>query len=242
MKKAKHICVLFFFFSVFYLPGNSQVIKDAASHVLFHGVVMDALTLTPVDNSQILINRTLRSVTGKSGKFSFYVNKKDTVVFTSMGYKPATMIISDTLSKNEFIAGIYLSNDTLEIPEVVILPRYTNIRSEILNAKSKVPSTMANARYNLALSAYQARNSQGRMDDPASNYAYLHQRQKIEAMEKGGIPSDQIAGINPLILIPGLYMLIHGMPEKPSPMRSEISSYEIDQINRAYLRLLEKEK
>jgi hypothetical protein len=203
---------------------------------------MDALTLTPVDNSQILINRVFSSVTGKSGRFSFYVNKKDTVIFRSMGYKPATMVISDTLSNNEFMAGIYLNNDTLEIPEVVILPRYSNIRAEILNARSKVPSTMDNARYNLALSAYQARTTQGQMNDPASNYSYIHKQQKIQAMEKGGIPSDQIAGINPLILLPGLYMLIHGVPEKPTPMRSELSSYEIDQINRAYLQMLENSK
>jgi len=37
-------------------------------------------------------------------------------------------------------------------------------------------------------------------------------------------------------------MLIHGLPEKPSPMRSELSNYEIDQINRAYLQMLENSK
>ncbi len=243
MKREYRIFALFFCLLVYILPAKGQVIQDTTKHILFHGVVMDALTLTPVENSKIVINRSFSSVTGRNGNFSFLVNKKDTVVFSSMGYKPATMIISDTLSNNDFMAGIYLNNDTLEIPEVVILPRYTNIRSEILNAKSKMPSTMANARYNVALSAYQARTSQGRLDDPASNYSYIHQRQKIQAEEKGGIPSDQIAGINPLILIPGLYMLIHGVPEKPSPMRQrELSNYEIDQINKAYLRMLENSK
>ena len=242
MKREVRIFFLIFCLSVMVLPGKGQIVQDSTHKILFHGVVMDALTLKPVENSQIAINRVFSSVTGKTGRFSFYVNKKDTVVFKSMGYKPATMIISDTLSNNEFIAGIYLNNDTIEIPEVVILPRYSNLRSEILNAKSKVPSTMANARYNVALSAYQARNTQGQLNDPASNYSYIHQRQKIQAEEKGGIPSDQIAGVNPLILLPGLYMLIHGVPEKPTPMRSELSNYEIDQINRAYLQLIENRK
>ncbi len=236
--------LLLFIFLLTLFTGNSygQSNQDTTSSILFHGLVMDALTLTPIQKTQIAINGSFSSVSDQDGKFSFYVRKNDTVVFNSLGYKPARMLISDTLKSNDFIAGIYLSSDTLEIAEVVILPRNVNLRSEIINSKSKVPSTMANARYNVAVSAYQAKTSQGNLDDPTSHYSYISNKQKITAFEKGGIPSDQIAGLNPLILIPAAYLLIHGLPPRPAPMRSDLTQNEIDQINRKYLQLLEQRK
>ena len=70
-----------------------------------------------------MINRNFSSVSDKDGTFAFYVHPNDTVVFKSLGYKPATMIISDTLIGREYIAGIYLKSDTVSIGEVVIIPR-----------------------------------------------------------------------------------------------------------------------
>ena len=42
------------------------------------------------------------------------------------------------------------------------------------------------------------------------NYAVISQKQKIDAFEKGGIPSDKIVGLNALLLIPAAaYMLLN---------------------------------
>ena len=188
---------------------------------------MDATTLSPIANSQIMINRVFSSVSGNDGTFAFYVNRNDTVVFKSLGYKSTILYVSDTLTGREFIAGIYMNSDTLSIGEVVIIPRFTNLKSEILNARSKTPATLDNARYNVAISAYQGRNSQNKLGDPAYNYALLSQKQKINAFEKGGIPSDQILGINPLLLIPAAYLLLHGLPEKPAPLNSQLTDQEV---------------
>jgi hypothetical protein len=243
MNLSRRIFLLIISIIMFACAGSGQVKQDSTSRILFHGIVMDAGSLTPIGNSQIIINRAFSSVSGQNGNFSFYVNRNDTVVFKSLGYKPAIMLISDTLTQHDFIAGIYLNSDTLAIPEVIILPRYTSIKSEILNSKSKVPEEMENARYNVAISAYQAKTTQGNLTDPASNYSYLHQQQKIDAFEKGGIPSDRIVGLNPLLLIPGVaYLLIQGLPEKPPPLRSDLAQSELDQLNKRYLETLEKRK
>ena len=62
-------------------------------------------------------------------------------------------------------------------------------------------------------------------------------RQKVDAYERGGIPSDKIAGISPLMLIPAAYLLIHGLPEKPAAYGAEtIQQDELDQIQKKYLR------
>lgn len=229
-----------FFFLVFSIcivveTGLSQGKENAGIRILFHGIVMDANTLSPLANSQITINKAFYSVTGNEGTFAFYVNRNDTVVFKRLGYKPGILLIGDTLTSHEFIAGIYLTGDTLSIGEVIIVPRLINLKSEIFNAKSKTPSIMENARYNVAVSAYQGRNSQNRLGNPATNYEILRQKQKIDAYERGGIPSDKMVGISPLLLLPAAYLLIHGLPEKPEPMIPQLTDKEVDQINKKYL-------
>ena len=94
---------------------------NAGNALLFHGIVMDADTRTPLAGSQIIINRNFSSVSGNDGKFAFYVNRLDTVKFSMLGYKSATLYISDTLRGNEFIAGIYMHTDTLPIGEITPL-------------------------------------------------------------------------------------------------------------------------
>jgi len=231
-------------FSVFIILNSvfSQERGDSDIRILFHGLVMDANTLVPVANSQILINRAFSSVSGYDGTFAFYVFKNDTVIFKSLGYKSTVLYVNDTLSGREFIAGIFLNSDTLSIGEVVIFPRITNLKSEIMNAPGKTPSTMENARYNVAISAYQGRNSQNKLGDPAINYELLRQKQKTDAYERGGIPSDRILGLSPLLLIPAAYLLIHGLPEKPAALKPQISDQEVNQIHKKYLETVKQKK
>jgi hypothetical protein len=203
---------------------------------------MDASTLSPLTNSQVMINNVFNSVSNSDGTFSFIVHRNDSILFRHLGYKPSLLFVSDTLPGREFIAGIFMNSDTVSIGEVIIVPRYTNLKSDIFYAPSKVPSIMDNARYNVAISAYQGRTTQGKLGDPAANYDLLRQRQKVDAYEKGGIPSDMIAGINPLLLLPAAYLLIHGMPEKPPPLEQKLTKQDLDQIQKKYLETLKQQK
>jgi hypothetical protein len=203
---------------------------------------MDASTLSPLTNSQVMINNVFNSVSNSDGTFSFIVHRNDSILFRHLGYKPSLLFVSDTLPGREYVAGIFMNSDTVSIGEVVIVPRFTNLKSDILYAPSKVPSIMDNARYNVAISAYQGRTTQGKLGDPAANYDLLRQKQKVDAYEKGGIPSDMIAGINPLLLLPAAYLLIHGMPEKPPPLEQKLTMQELDQIQKKYFETLKQQK
>jgi hypothetical protein len=134
-------------------PGISQVKQNQDDHqkILFRGIVMDASTLAPISNSQILINSLFSSLSREDGSFSFYVNLNDTVLFRSLGYKPALLSISDTLRGREYLTGVYMSTDTVAIAEVVIMPGYSNLKSDIINAKSEISPDLENARYNVAI-------------------------------------------------------------------------------------------
>ena len=105
-----------------------------------------------------------------------------------------------------------MKNDTIGIGEVIIMPKFSNLKSEILNAPVTRPQEMENAKYNIAISTYLGKTTTGKLGDPASNYNFIRQQQKTEALEKGGIPSDKIAALSPFMLIPAAYLIIHGFP------------------------------
>jgi hypothetical protein len=236
--------IFLFIILLFYLIQSSfcQETDSSGVRILFRGIVLDSKTLSPISNSQVLINRAFKSVINTDGTFAFFVNRNDSVVFRHLGYKPSLLFVSDTLAGKEFVAGIYMNSDTVSIGEVVIIPRFRNLKSEIMNAPSKVPSTMDNARYNVAVSAYAGRTTQGKLGDPATNYDMIRNKQKVDAYEKGGIPSDMIAGINPLLLLPAAYLIVHGLPEKPTPMEQKLTDHELDQIHQKYLEILKQQK
>lgn len=131
-----------------------------------------------------------------------------------------------------------MKTDTLSIGEVIIMPRYPYLRSDILKAPVESNPEMENAKYNLAISAYQGKIAISTLGDPASNYAVLHQKQSIDAYEKGGIPSERMVGLSPFSLIGVVYLLVKGFPEKPAPMKSTLTRQELDQIHKKYLETL----
>jgi hypothetical protein len=230
--------IRFLIFSVFVMlnPVFSQDKVNSDEKILFQGIVMDASSLMPIPNSQISINRAFSSVGGDNGTFAFFVNRKDTVLFRRMGYKSTTMFVSDTLTGRTFMAGIYMNSDTLAIGEVVILPKFSNLKSEIMNAKSNTPATFDNARYNVAVSAYAGKTTTGSLGTPSDNYALLKQQQKTAAYERGSIvPSDRMVSLNPFMIIPAVYMLAKGLPQRAAPFRPVITKEELDQLNKKYL-------
>jgi hypothetical protein len=220
--------------------GFSQAGKPSNSKIIFNGIVRDASTLEPLPNSQIMINRSFASVSNEDGTFVIRVSRRDTVTFSLLGYQPALFYVGDTLPGSEFMAGVYMKTDTLSIGEVIIMPRFPFLRSDILKTTPESDPEMDNAKYNIAVSAYQGRVALSQLGDPSSNYSVLQQKQRIAAYEKGGIPSDRMVGLSPLLLIPAIYLLMNGFPEKEAPMKSNLTRQELEQINKKFLETLNK--
>jgi len=219
---------------------NGQVLKDAGSGILFQGAVFDAGTLRALAGSQIIINSKYNSVTDGEGRFAFHVLRGDTVLFTRVGYKPARLTISDTLSGTEFVAGVYMQTDTLEIEEVVIIPRYSSLRSEMFTSRPESDIKIENAKYNLEVSSYQGRIGTSQLGDPAMNYEVLRQQHRSNASTKGQIPSDRIVGLSPFMIIPVAYLLMNGLPERPSPLKPQLTEQEVARIHKIYIETIRK--
>ena len=71
----------------------------------------------------------------------------------------------------------------------------------------------------------------------------LNQKQKIDAFEKGGIPSNNMVGLNALLLIPAAaYLFLHGLPANAPPMKPELTENDIAQIHKKYLETMKQRK
>ena len=233
----KKIRLILFMILIYSYCGFGQSVNFQENKIIFSGIVRDATTLVPLPNSQININRSFVAVSDEEGAFSISVNRRDTVAFSILGYRPAYFFVSDTLTGRDFITGVYMKTDTLSIGEVIIIPRIQSLKYDIFKTPGTSPE-MENAKYNMAVSAYQGRMAMSKLGDPESNYAVIHQKNLRNAAEKGTIPSDRMVGLSPFMLVGVAYLLINGLPEKPAPMRSSLSRQELDQIHKKYLERL----
>jgi hypothetical protein len=240
MKKRIILIFLMAFFSTCICLSQNGM--EGKRSILFRGIVLDASSQTSLAGSQILINRSLSALSGQDGTFSFYANKKDTVVFSMMGYKPASLIVSDTVLAAEFLTGVYLQTDTIFIGEVIIVPKLPNLKAEMMNARITTDTKLENARSNISIATYQGKTGQAKLGDPSLSYEMMRQKQKIDAIERGGIPSDKMVALSPLLLIPAAYLLLHGIPEPPPPPKQEISSKDMDELTKRYLEIVRNKK
>ncbi len=206
--------------------------------ILFHGVIFDADTRQPLPDAHYLIRGRTAGATDSRGMFSLYARWNDTITFTCIGYAAYSMTVQDTLHAREYTAGIYLTGDTTMIPAVVVIPRLGNIRAEIMAERPGPSQEMINATNNLRMAVYQGLTNAPELGDPAVNYELLRQKQRLDAYEKGQIPSEHMVGLSPFMLIPLIYSIAAGPPETPDPPAPHISSRDMDYLRHVHDSLL----
>jgi hypothetical protein len=208
--------------------------------MLFHGVILDADTREPLTGAHFTVKNRSAGAADSRGMFSFYARHNDTVTFTSVGYRTLIITVADTLRAREYVAAIWLSTDTLMIPAVVVMPRLGNIKAAIMSEPPAANQELINATNNLKVAAWQGITSASRQVDPASNYELLRQQQRIDAYEKGGIPSSQMVALSPFSIIPLIYILAKGLPEDPEPPKPYISVRELEKLRTMHDSILYK--
>jgi len=123
MKKSLYIM---FTLLIIQLSGNSLQAQDQDANsrlVQFSGITITADSLNPVPYTKILDIISHRGTTSDvNGYFSFVAHKKDTVVFTALGFKPATFIIPDTITKQKYSLIQLMTSDTLTLAAAYIFP------------------------------------------------------------------------------------------------------------------------
>jgi hypothetical protein len=121
----KGLCFLLFIF-IIQLTGKALQAQDQEENtdlVQFSGITLTADSLNPVPYTKILDICNRRGTTSDvNGYFSFVAHKKDTVVFTAIGFKAVSFIIPDSITKQKYSLIQLMTSDTLTLAAAYIFP------------------------------------------------------------------------------------------------------------------------
>jgi hypothetical protein len=136
MKKNLLLFLSAFFLISFTAKAQFETFKDSV--VQLYGVVMTADSLKGIPAVSVEIKGTTRgTITNDQGVFSIVVLKGDQVKFTSVGFKPKTVIIPKNLDGNQQSIIQLMVEDTIYLPATIIKrrPSREEFEREFLNTK-----------------------------------------------------------------------------------------------------------
>jgi hypothetical protein len=176
------------------LPFCTLYAQKKNDLIQFYGRLYNEL-IEPLPYAHVLVlNNSRGTITDPNGKFSFVVQKNDTIMFSSLGYKRKIMVIPDTLSEPYLHRDIFLETDTFMIQEVEVYPwkNYEEFKQAFVNLK--LPDNDAErARKNIALIKTQIILDDN--PDPGANFQYVLQQQYDESFRQGRYPSYQLFNV-----------------------------------------------
>jgi hypothetical protein len=117
----------FALFGLFALQANAQLIPYAKNDSLIQlsGLVLTEMNgeLLPVPFATVYLPQKQRGTyTNYRGFFSIVVHKGEKVRFTCIGFDQTTTTIPDTLTQDRYSVVQLITQDTINLPEIVIMP------------------------------------------------------------------------------------------------------------------------
>jgi hypothetical protein len=189
---------LLFFWGIFFGVCFSSYAQESQKNLIqFSGVVVTADSLKPIPYVNVIIHNTWRgTVTDYFGFFSFVARMKDTIEFSSLGYKKSTFIIPDTLKSNRYSLIQMMFSDTVMLQEAVIYPWPTKEQFKDAFMNLRIPDDdYERARKNLEQSEMQAMYETMPMDG-SMNYRNQMQQQSYGLYYAGQLPPNNL--LNPI--------------------------------------------
>ncbi|MBD5389570.1 carboxypeptidase-like regulatory domain-containing protein [bacterium] len=161
--------------------------------IQFSGVLVDAKDLTPLPYATIQIEGTNRgAISNINGFFTFAAMIGDRIVFTSVGYRPVSLYLSDTLSEDRYSVVQSMVQDTIMLTETVIYPWPSKEKFREAFVNLELPETDADIlRKNFTLAAMRELAKAGKMD-AGMNYRDLAQHQVDKLYYQGQIAPNNL--------------------------------------------------
>jgi hypothetical protein len=160
---------------LFTVPFCVQAQERHSDLIQFSGITITGDSLNPVPYTKITIRNTNKGTTSDIfGFFSFVAHKEDTILFNAMGFKPASFIIPDTITKYRYSLIQLMTVDTLTLSEAFIFPwpTYEDFKQAFVNLK--VPDDdLERARKNLEANYIQMRVDNYPMDSRMNYNNYI---------------------------------------------------------------------
>lgn len=121
-----------------HLPA--QTLKS--KYISFSGVVLNIETAQPISNVNCRKGEA-GTITDVGGRFGMSTLAGDTISFSHIGFKKYEVVVPDTLDNGEYMLAVFLSADTVQLAEVVVLPRYMEARRQNqMNARNNMQGLM----------------------------------------------------------------------------------------------------
>lgn len=116
------------------LISSAQLNYDyTAGKFMIKGKVIDVQSKSAVPMANIIFTKNGKGITcDGEGNFTLYVYKTDTLKFSSTGYLPKIMHISDIDSSKYYTLEIQLMHDFVKLKDVIVYPFHT--REEFIDA------------------------------------------------------------------------------------------------------------
>lgn len=106
--------------------------------IRFSGVVLDEATSRPLPDASCRRGDSLLFADAE-GRFALHTKAGDTIRFTHVGYRPYEVVVPDSLAGDEYIMAVFITSDTVRLPEAVVRRRYGEIRRQYMrNARSNM--------------------------------------------------------------------------------------------------------
>ena len=189
----------FLFLTSYFLLLTSYLAQPGHERdlVQFSGVVVSGDSLTSVPFTNIIIKSTHHgTISDYYGFFSFVAQAKDTIEFSSVGFKKEHFIIPDTLTTNRYSLIQLMTNDTVLLKETVIYPWPTKDQFKEAFLHLKVPDDdYERAMKNLEREEMRERIEAIQMDG-SMNYKWQMQQYQSRLYYAGQYPS--ITLLNPM--------------------------------------------
>jgi hypothetical protein len=184
-------CLILFFLVTCFIPVIAQEDDEL---IQITGRVFDEF-LRPLPYAHILIlNGDRGTIADREGKFSFVVVERDTLMFSTLGYKKSIVIVPGDLEKPFYTRDVLLQRDTFMIAEVEVYPwkDYEEFKEAFVNLELP-EDDLERARKNIALIKTQIILD----NSPSSseNFNYVMQQQYNETFNRGTAPTYQIFNV-----------------------------------------------
>lgn len=165
--------------------------------IQFSGVVVTGDSLRPVPFATILVKNTnYGTVADYYGFFSFVAEEGDTLEYISLGLKPASFVIPDTLSESRYSVIQLMFADTIMLKTAVIYPWPTREQFKQSFLELSVPDDdLERARKNLSRSEFSMREDD-LAPDALSGYRYANQQRYTRMYYNGQLPPNNL--LNPI--------------------------------------------
>ena len=115
------ILLLLMAFGMVWGQGVAQ--ETERREVAVAGVVCERDSLKPLPETVCRLGKQVEDVDGE-GRFYMTAYVGDTIRFSHIGYAPVEVVVTDSLEREDYLLGVFMSRDTVLLSEVLVLPRF----------------------------------------------------------------------------------------------------------------------